>query len=75
MHLVCKEDMNTIIDHVRGTMILHNFLMNDGSWVEVLPDGVDDLEPEAAATGSQADYSRRDEPFFYLSELPETTIN
>ena len=75
MRIANKEDLQTIINHVRGTVVLHNFLRNDESWLEAIPEGDDDLDPEATATGNQADYSRRDELFYYLSELPETTIN
>ena len=69
--------MKRLIDYVRGTVILHNFLRNDDDWVQMdLDEFVDNaLQPEANAPSNQADYTRRDELYFYLSKLPDTTIN
>ena len=70
--------MKRLIDHVRGAVVLHNFLINEpveASWVEVDP-AVDDLEPEATSHRSnEPDCRRRKELLFCLSELPETAIN
>jgi nuclease HARBI1 len=73
-----KEDLDRIIDHVRGAVVLYNFLLSeedDESWIVVIEEPDDDLDPEAAVMSSEADYSRRGELLFYLSELEATTIN
>ena len=55
---------------------MHNFLRNDEDWLEALVgEGGDDVEPESAAESYQPIFSRREELYFYLSELPETAIN
>jgi DDE superfamily endonuclease len=73
-----KVHMARIIDHVRGAVILHNFMIGqpfDDEWIDS-NEGIDDLEPEAAATMSNdPDNRRRSELMYYLSELQETTIN
>ena len=54
----------------------HNFLRNDEDWLEALVgEGGDDVEPESAAESYQPIFSRREELYFYLSELPDTAIN
>jgi DDE superfamily endonuclease len=79
LRLGSKEDMDRIIDHVRGAVVLHNYLLTeneDDTWIEIVYEADDDLEEEFASIAhSEADYSRREELFFYLSELQETTIN
>ena len=70
--------MKCIIDYVRGTVILHNYLRNkemDKDWLEDVCEGEDDLEPEASTATNAPNYARRNELFFYLSELEDTTIN
>jgi DDE superfamily endonuclease len=73
-----KLRMNRIIDHVRGTVILHNILLGqpfEDKWIAP-NEGDDDLEPEATSTRSnEPDNCRCQELMFYLSELQETTIN
>jgi DDE superfamily endonuclease len=73
-----KLHMSRIIDHVRGAVILHNFMIGEpfeDEWIAG-DKGVDDLEPEATATRSnQPDNRRRKELLFYLSEIQETAIN
>ena len=58
---------------------LDNFLISDPvdeEWVSADEEGGDDLEPETVSVNTDApDYSRRDELFYYLSKLPETSIN
>jgi DDE superfamily endonuclease len=77
----CKEDMVRIVDYVRGSVVLHNFLQTDSedsTWINLseLDEGDNDLDPEpTTASNQEADYSRREELYFYLSELEETTIN
>jgi DDE superfamily endonuclease len=70
--------MSTIIDHVRGTVVLHNFMISqpyEEEWIDS-DEGVDDLEPEGTPSMSNdPDSRRRSELMFYLSELEETTIN
>jgi DDE superfamily endonuclease len=79
LHLASREDMQRIINYVRGTVVMHNFLRNDEtSWLEVLKDmqeGEDDLDPEPTNASNAPDYSRREELLYYLSELLETTFN
>jgi hypothetical protein len=73
-----KEDMCRIIDYTRGTVVLHNYLIGDidDDWIaDENLEGEDDLEPESLATSNVADYSRRDELYYYLSELEDTPIN
>ena len=73
-----KMHMQRIIKYVRGTVVLHNFLRNeDDDWIDTseILEGEDDLEPEASTASNAPNYSRRDELYFYLSELEETTIN
>ena len=70
--------MIRIIDYGRGTVILHNFLRNeeiDEEWLEDIQEGEDDLDPEPSTATNAPNYARRDELFFYLSELEDTTIN
>ena len=71
--------MDRIINYVRGCVILHNYLIEDevdADWIEDSDDCLDDLAPETANTASNVpDYTRRDELYFYLSELEETAIN
>jgi DDE superfamily endonuclease len=66
-----KLHMDQIIDHVRGAVILHNFLLKDpieAEWVE--HKGNDDLEPEALKNKlNDLDPQRRNELLYYLSEL------
>jgi DDE superfamily endonuclease len=73
-----KEHMARIIDHVRGAVILHNFMIGqpyEDDWIDS-EECIDDLPPEAGATMSNnPDSRRRRELFYYLSELEETTIN
>ena len=73
-----KIHLTRIIDHVRGTVILHNFLLSepvDPDWLNS-DEGDNDLEPEVASTNSnQPDNRRRAELLYYLSELEETSIN
>ena len=78
LRLGSKEDMIRIIDYGRGTVILHNFLRNeeiDEEWLEDIQEGEDDLDPEPSTATNAPNYARRDELFFYLSELEDTTIN
>ena len=78
MQLGNKLDLQRIINHVRGTVILHNYLVGqpyDEEWIQSEGDD-DDLEAEAVSNNSnQPDNRRRSELLFYLSELEETTIN
>ena len=73
-----KLHMNKIIKYVQGCVVIHNYLVSepvDSDWL-LHEEGIDDLEPESAATTSnEPDYSRRQELLYYLSELEETTIN
>ena len=78
LKLGSKQDMTRIIKYVRGTVIMHNFLRNDEidkNWMEDIQEGEDDLEPEAPTNTNNPDYGRRDELYFYLSELVDTAIN
>jgi DDE superfamily endonuclease len=80
LRLGSKEDMLRIIKYVRGAVVLHNYLRTedtDRDWIqEEQCDWNDDLDPESAAMGGNAaNYSRRDELFYYLSELEDTPIN
>jgi DDE superfamily endonuclease len=80
LKLASRADMTRLIDYVRGSVIMHNFLRTENStetdWIEMEPEGEDDLEPESTASAaSPADYTRRDELYFYLSELDGTAIN
>ena len=78
LRLASASDMKRLIDYVRGTVVLHNFLRNDGmdEWLELpLEENQDDLDAEPATASNEPDYQRRDELFFYLSELEDTTIN
>jgi hypothetical protein len=72
--------MKRIIDYVRGNVILHNFLLNDhteNDWLEetIIEEGEDDLEPEPFTATNTPDYGRRQEIYYYLSEMEDTTIN
>jgi hypothetical protein len=71
--------MNRIINYVRGCVVLHNYLIDDEvdeNWMEEGNDCLDDLAPETASTATNTpDYTRRDELYYYLSELDETAIN
>ena len=72
--------MARIINYVRGTVILHNFLLGDSEdYTCDDAEGEDDLQPETrrdtTAASNQADYRRRDELYYYLSELEGATIN
>ncbi len=70
--------MRRIIKYVRGCVVLHNFLIRESAeWLdnEVGGDIDDDLEPERPTRSNQANYTRRDELLYYLSELQETNIN
>jgi DDE superfamily endonuclease len=73
-----KTHMARIIDHVRGAIILHNFMIGqpfEEEWIAT-DEGIDDLEPEANITMSNdPDSRRRSELLYYLSELEETAIN
>ena len=83
LKLASKNDMKRIIKHVRGAVILHNFLRRDefgddgGDWLDLTDtqEGGDDLEPEPGMATNQADNRRRDELYYYLSELEDTAIN
>ena len=71
--------MQRIINYVRGSVILHNFLICeevDAEWL-TSDEGQDDLEPEATVNTATntPDYTRRNELFYYQSELQEITIN
>ena len=57
--------------------ILHNFLRNDDDWVQMDLDEFvyNALQLETNTPSNQADYTHRDELYFYLRKLPETTIN
>ena len=74
-----KKHMDRVIDLVRGSVILHNFLIKepiDEDWINNSTDGNDDLDPEGTSSNSnQPDYRRRDDLLYYLSELQETSIN
>ena len=69
--------MERIIAFVRGAVVLHNFLIDEpveASWIDI--DADDEAEPEPnRSSGNEPDYRRRQELLYYLSELPETTIN
>jgi DDE superfamily endonuclease len=73
-----KQDMKRIVCYVRGTVILHNFLRTEGfneeDWIQIVQEE-DHLAPETGATSNKADYARRDELYYYLSELENTAIN
>ena len=72
-----KLHMDRIIKYVRGSVVLHNFLVSepfDEDWINA-NEGMDDLDPESTMTTSnEPDYARRQELLYYLSELEETTI-
>lgn len=75
-----KTHMRRIIDCVRGCVTLHGCLIGepiDEQWLEgAEQEGLDDLDPEPCSSAANApDYCRRNELFYYLSELEETTIN
>jgi DDE superfamily endonuclease len=73
-----KAHMSKVIDHVRGSVILHNYMIDqpfDSDWIDD-NEGKDDLEPEASSRlSNNPDNRRRNELMYYLSELQETTIN
>jgi DDE superfamily endonuclease len=79
--LVTKEDMTRIIDYVRGSIVLHNFLLKsdepDEDWLNLaaMNECEDDLDLEPSTPSNMADYGRRDELYYYLSELEDTAIN
>ena len=80
MKLGNKQHMERLLDYIKGGVILHNFLIQDPveeDWLDEIHEGEDDLAEEQTNNSSsdRADYSRRDELYFYLSELEETTIN
>ena len=65
--------------HVRGGVILHNYMLKEAvesEWLEEEEQRADDLQPEArnASRDNRADNTRRDELYYYLSELDETMI-
>lgn len=72
-----KFQMERIIRFVRGTVVLHNWLIDepiDDDWI--VREGDDDLDPQAPKKGkNEPNYQRRNELLYYLSELEETTIN
>lgn len=76
-----KIHMQRIIKHSRGCVVLHNFLRDedddDEDWIDPSADveGDDDLDPEPFTDSNAPNYARRDELFFYLSELEDTPIN
>ena len=77
-----RKHVHRIIDHVRAGVILHNMLINDDYEDEWLAEDdclADDLEQEEVLTGlggaNTPDYTRRDELYYYLSELEDTPIN
>ena len=73
--------MEGFIQYVRGTVVVHNFLHHeeeDDNWIDLsdLQEGEDDLDPEPTTTPNSApNYERRNEIYYYLSELQQTTIN
>lgn len=73
-----KLHMKRLIKHVRGAVVLHNFLIGEpveDEWMDGT-EGQDDLGPEPATIRSnEPDYKRRNDLLYYLSELEETTIN
>ena len=79
LRLAGKSDMKRIIKYVRGVVVLHNFLIEDDiddDWIESEDD--DDQENETIGiemTSNTADNTRRNEIYYYLSELQETAIN
>ena len=78
MQLGNKVHMDRIIRNVRGAVVLHNFLIDDpieSDWIQL--EGGDDLEPEGTTSNqsNEPDYKRRNDLFYYLSELPDTAIN
>jgi DDE superfamily endonuclease len=81
LKIATKQDMDRVVDYVRGSVILHNFLRTDDTeeeeWIDVTTqhEGEDDLEPEPSTASNQGDYGRRDELYYYLSELEDTAIN
>ena len=77
LKLASTADVKRIIDCVRGTVILHDFLLSDEDWLQVTTEEEtsDDLEPEPTTASNQPDHSRRDELCFHLSELMDTAIN
>ena len=80
LRLGSKKDMRKIINYIRGTVVLHNFLRNDDEWVPVEPENYwegEETDPEAYIpyAGNRPNYLRRDEVYNYLSELEETVIN
>ena len=72
-----KLHMKRVIDHVRGTVILHNFMIGEPYEEEwLVHEGDDDLDPEGSSVSSnEPDNRRRQELLYYLSELEETPIN
>ena len=79
MKIANKRHMDRVIENVRGTVILHNFLISDtvdddwfGEWSD---EQEDDLEPEPSSRTNEPDYRRRQELLYYLSEIEETQIN
>ena len=79
MEIGNKVQMDKVIAHVRGSVTLHNYLIDepiDEAWMEG-GEGEDDLAPEPimARNSNEPDYKRRNELLFYLSELEETPLN
>ena len=70
--------MKYIINYVRGTVILHNFLLardpSNDMWIEDEDDNELDPKP-VGGDGTAPNYSRRSELMHYLSDLEDTPIN
>ena len=74
-----RKHLRRIIDNVRGTVILHNFLINEkieDGWIQhEEEDGEEEIGPESQTRFTQANDTCRSELLYYLSELESTAIN
>lgn len=72
-----KRSMNVTINYIRGAVTLHNYLIEDAvdsEWIQPEPVG-NESEESVSANSNEPNYERRDELYYYLSEIPETAIN
>ena len=74
-----KKHMDGVIDSVRGTVVLHNFLVGediDSTWIDNNDEGSDNLDPEkSSGPSNKPDHSGRSKLFFHLREPEETSLN
>lgn len=72
------KSVNTTTNYARGTVTLHNCLMEDpvdDDWPQNEPAGDHDTEEPPSANSNEPNYERRDELHHYLSEIPDTAAN